>query len=95
MTLDNAYHWVAFAMRQPISAVRSMGLDEKQVKTLGKWAANNPLLNPPAPEMKTGYFICQCGCNQKFFATYRTAKPKYVNNTHKMRAYRARKAAKG
>ena len=41
-------------------------------------------------KLKLETFICQCGCGQSFQREVRTNKPKYLNDAHKMRAYRAR-----
>lgn len=91
MTVDIAIQWVAYAIRRPVDDVIALGLGDDQLMKLGRWLSQNRLLNPPKeiPE-KVGQFRCQCGCGQFFTASYRTKKPKYVNDTHKMRAYRAR-----
>jgi len=39
---------------------------------------------------RVGLFYCECGCEQTFFAVWKTRTPRYVNRTHRMRAYRAR-----
>ena len=36
--------------------------------------------------------LCQCGCGEYFMALVTTNRPKHKNDSHKMRAYRARKA---
>ena len=36
---------------------------------------------------------CACGCGEIFGAIVTSNQPKYKNNAHKMRAYRARKKA--
>lgn len=38
--------------------------------------------------------VCQCGCEEKFVGHWSTMKPKYKNRAHRMRAYRARRAAR-
>lgn len=36
--------------------------------------------------IKAGIFICACGCNEAFQASYKTRKPKYKDDTHKAAA---------
>jgi hypothetical protein len=36
--------------------------------------------------IKEGIFICACGCNEAFTASYKTRKPKYKDDTHKSAA---------
>jgi hypothetical protein len=45
--------------------------------------------HPRAPKFEN--ILCQCGCGEYFMATVTTNRPKHKNDTHKMRAYRARK----
>lgn len=95
MTEDTAVQWIAFAARRPVEDVLGLELDDIQAVKLGRWLSENRLLNPPKKVVeKIGQFRCQCGCGQLFMAAYRTKKPKYVNDTHKMRAYRARQSAR-
>lgn len=68
---------------------------------IGKSLSGNIMSNRPdprtlpKPKPKHAMFLCQCGCNEMFEATWTTAKPKYKDNAHKQRAYRRRvKAAK-
>jgi hypothetical protein len=83
--------WIAFATRRGIDDVMALGLTPRQIETLGRWLAENRLLNPPAlVPMKTGEFTCAC-CGEKFTAQYRTKRPKYKDKAHKARAYRARR----
>lgn len=43
---------------------------------------------------RVGLFQCECGCGQTFFRAIRTRYPRYVNKTHRARAYRARARAR-
>jgi hypothetical protein len=43
---------------------------------------------------RVGVFMCECGCSQTFFRTIKTRHPKYINKTHRARAYRARARAR-
>jgi hypothetical protein len=43
---------------------------------------------------RVGLFECECGCGQEFFAHIKTRHPRYVNKTHRARAYRARSVAR-
>jgi hypothetical protein len=36
--------------------------------------------------IKEGIFICACGCNEAFAASYKTRKPKYKDDTHRARS---------
>jgi hypothetical protein len=46
------------------------------------------------PPGRVGLFECECGCVQTFFASFRTRHPRYVNKTHRARAYRIRARAR-
>ena len=46
------------------------------------------------PRGRVGLFECECGCGQTFFSSFRTRHPRYVNKTHRARAYRARAKAR-
>ncbi len=89
---SEAARWIAFATRRDVGDVLALGLSANQIATLGAWLSQNALLNPPAlAPMKTGEFVCACGCGETFTAQYRTKRPKYRNAAHKARAYRARR----
>jgi hypothetical protein len=45
------------------------------------------------PRGRVGVFLCECGCGQEFFRSYKTRHPRYANKTHRARAYRARARA--
>ena len=94
MTVDVAVQWVAFAACRPVEEGLAPGLTDDQFEVLGRWLSQNRLLNPPRPGLKQGVFVCQCGCGREFTAWYRTKRPLYLNDTHKMRVYRRRKRAR-
>lgn len=94
MTPDVAIQWLAWVGGCPVHEVKQLGLDAHQLVQIGQMLASNRLLNPPAPRrVKVGWFVCRCGCGQWFQAEYVTRHPWYVNNTHKVRAARARMRA--
>lgn len=96
MTGDVGAEWLAFAVRRPVNDVLALGLDDGQLVTLGKWLSKNKLLNPPkTKKVHVGTFVCQCGCGEKFTAEYITTRPKYKNETHRKRYWRARWRAEG
>lgn len=41
--------------------------------------------------VKTGTFLCECGCGQHFIATYRTRMPRYANPDHQRKAQNERR----
>jgi len=92
MTVQRAVEWIAFTARRDAALIWALELEEDQYLKLGRWFAENRLLNPPRrlPE-KIITQKCKCGCGQTFTTTYKTRKPKYINDTHRQRAYRARK----
>lgn len=93
VTLEIAVQWIAYAAKRPIADVLALELEDDQFLRLGQWLSQNKLLNPPQKiPAKIGTFRCQCGCGQTFTAGYKTKTPKYLNATHRQRAYRARKA---
>lgn len=94
MTGDVGAEWVAYAVRRPVHEVRAL-LSDDQLVTLGKWLSKNKLLNPPKATRQVGTFVCQCGCGETFTAEYVTTKPKYKNETHRKRYWRARWRAEG
>lgn len=95
MTVDNAVQWVAWTTKQPVEKLMQTFTPDQLVQ-LGKWLCNNRLLNPPQQrKVKQLTMICQCGCNQRFTVQYAGGrKPIYMNDAHRIRAYRARRRAR-
>lgn len=95
--IDLSLEWIAFAAARSTDEILALDLNADQILTLGYWLSENrrlDLLAPPKPNQipqKTGELVCHCGCGETFTATWRTARPKYKNGAHKMRAYRARR----
>ena len=91
MTPEVAIQWLAWVGRRPIAEVERLGLMPEQLVLIGEMLEGNRLLNPPNnPRVKVGMFFCRCGCGEWFTAEYKTRHPWYKNNTHKVRAARAR-----
>lgn len=93
MTPELAARWVAFVARRPLEDVYPVleGMSLQGLVKLGRWLEANPLFNPPGSKVRLHRAICQCGCGQWFERQYRTAKPLYVNNSHKTAAWRRRR----
>jgi hypothetical protein len=96
MSLQIAGQWIAWAAGLSLEQLEALELTDSQVRIIGRGMARNRLLNPPKkkPVRKWGVFRCQCGCGEYFEAQYTTRKPWYKNEAHRMRAYRARRAAR-
>lgn len=96
MDVPTAVQWIAFAVRKSVPEVIELGLTDDQILTLGQWLSGNGLLNPPGQRLvKKRWQKCACGCGEWFEAEWVTGRPMYINNTHKVRAYRARKKERG
>ena len=72
--------------------VESLQFDERQSDALYEALGKVRFFDGTGADAKpkTSEFVCHCGCGQTFEAEWRTKRPKYVNPTHKMRAYRKR-----
>lgn len=91
MTSDLGARWIAFAGKRSLADVDALGLSDVQLQVLGAWLSENGVLNPPRDRpVKVGEFVCHCGCGQTFRAEYRTTKPKFLSNAHRMRWWRAK-----
>lgn len=44
--------------------------------------------------VKTGTFLCECGCRQHFIASYTTRMPRYANPDHQKKAQNARRRSR-
>lgn len=94
MTINIAYDWLAYATRTPVIELKTIGLDDDHVLELGRMLAANPMLNPPRHRpVKTGEFVCVCGCGKKFTREYRTTHPKYYSESHRQMYWRRKKRA--
>ena len=97
MTPELAAQWIAYVTQLPIDHVHEIGLDDRQLMTLGAALANADLVvRPSQPRIgiKTGEFVCACGCGERFTAEYRTKRPKYKNEAHRQRYWRRRQREK-
>lgn len=88
--VEIALQWLAYAARVSVDEVLSWSLSDDQLLKVGAALSRNKLLNPPEVPLKVATFVCQCGCGTVFERVYRTRKPRYLNRSHQMRAYRAR-----
>lgn len=98
MTPELAAQWIAYATRLPIDHVHAIGLDADQLVVIGAALAKNPVINLPdrtrRPDLKTGEFVCACGCGERFTAQYRTKRPQYKNEAHRQRYWRRQQREK-
>ena len=100
MTPELAVQWIAFATQLPIDHVHEIGLEADQLVMIAAALAQNPLFNfadrrrQKLPDLKTGEFVCACGCGERFTAQYRTKRPKYKNEAHRQRYWRRRQREK-
>lgn len=93
MSPDLGLEWVAYAGRVSVQDVMSWGLTDAQLVRLGAALSSNKVLNPPRHiPVRVGTFVCACGCGTVFQREYKTRRPKYLNRSHQMRAYRKRRS---
>lgn len=91
MTPELAAQWLAYVMRSHPDHVHEIGLTEDQLVTIGAAIANaNVALIPERPQLtdKRIAVVCMCGCGEVFTATYRTKRPKFLNEAHRRRYWR-------
>jgi len=72
--------WICYATKMTDGELSILGMNKKQITTLGHSLANNRLLNPPKERpVKTTTFRCK-RCAQVFLDTYVTKHPEYCPN---------------
>lgn len=98
MSVALAYDWLAYVSRLPVDDIKAV-VDRDVARYLADGIERNPQVNTRLVNevrkvpLKVADFVCHCGCGQVFRAEYRTKHPKYLNDAHKQRAYRRRRAA--
>ena len=89
MKIAEAEAWIAFATKLSLEEVAALHLAKTTASKIGQKLSENKLLNPPKERhLKTIIFKCACPCGQVCTRTYKTKKPKYINDAHKQRAQR-------
>ena len=91
MTPELAAQWLAYVMRADLDYVHEIGLTHDQLVAIGAAIAGaNVTLIPinPQPKEKRIAVTCACGCGETFIATYRTKRPKFMNEAHRRRYWR-------
>jgi hypothetical protein len=91
-----AAEWVGLATARPVSDILDLELADSQLKQLAWWLHENPRVKmlfkmEGGPRVKVARYYCACQCGEWVAREYRTKKPKYKNDYHKLRAYRIRK----
>jgi len=91
MTPELAAQWLAYVMRANVDHVHEIGLTHDQLVTIGAAIAGaNVTLIPERSKIedKRIAVACACGCGEVFIATYRTKRPKFLNEAHRRRYWR-------
>lgn len=92
-TAEDGIRVLSWICNRPPEEIKELGLNDRQLRVLGKWMLEHSRLNmlSPSLESKTSTFTCQCGCGETFTATWTTRPPLYKDKAHRMRAYRQRR----